>query len=704
MLFKLSLKNVRKSLKDYAVYFATLTVGVAVFYIFNAVETQAAMLNVMQKSGDFTKMLSGMLSGVSVLVSLILGFLVIYASRFLMKRRKKEFGTYLLLGLGKWKVSMILFWETLLIGGCSLAVGLLTGVVLSQFMSLFVANLFAADMTAFRFLFSRTACEKTIIHFVIIYLVMLLFQTFEIGKCRLVTFFHAKGKSEEIKMRNLWVCILVFVSAAGMLAYAYYQVTGNVENLHSAKDIFSLIVMGIVSTFLIFWSVSGIVCKLVSLFENYYYKGLHAFIFRQLVSKINTTVCIMSVISLMLFLTICVLSCSLSVKNSMDSMREQLTPVDIVIHKRISLADGESEQIITDALGLGGFSYNEYTKEQLEGLPLSIKEVYGEMEIDLSRYFTREENFYVYRIPGMTIGDLFEKMGEDMTESEVWFYMNKALRLVKVSDYNRLMDLSGKERVKLSAGEYMVMANLPDMVKAWNLFLQADIPLTVSGNTLYPASNACGEGFLDMAANYNEHGFIVVPDEAVSEMNPVYEYLAANYNGKSKEEKREIEKIVTLQDVYEYPESYSTWVGSNTKIDVTDAGMGIGGIITFLGLYLGIVFLLSSAVVLALKELSEYADNIERYQILRRLGTDEKMINRTLLGQIGIFFGIPLILALVHSIFGIRFLLYQLRNFGREGLLSSVLETIALFLVIYGGYFALTYACSKNIIKDKMVS
>lgn len=704
MLFKLSLKNVKKSFKDYAVYFATLTVGVAVFYVFNAVETQAVMLNVMQKSGDFTKMLSGMLSGVSILVSLILGFLVVYASRFLMKRRKKEFGTYLLLGLGKWKVSMILFWETLLIGGCSLAVGLLTGVVLSQFMSLFVANLFAADMTVFKFLFSRTACEKTIIHFVIIYLVMLLFQTFEIGRCRLVTFFHAKGKSEEIKMRNPWVCILVFVIAAGMLAYAYYQVTGNVENLHSAKAIFSLIIMGIVSTFLLFWSISGFAFKLVSIFEKYYYKGLHAFMFRQLASKINTTVCIMSVISLMLFLTICVLSCSLSVKNSMDSMREHLTPVDIIIHKRISLEDGESEEIMTDALGMGGFSYNEYTKEQLEGLPLSIKETYGAMEIDLSRYFTREENFYVYSIPGMTIGDLFEKMGEDMTESEVWFYMNKVLRLVKVSDYNRLMALSGKKGVKLSADEYMVMANLPDMVKAWNLFLQADIPLTVSGNTLYPAGNACREGFLVMAANYTEHGFIVVPDEAVSEMNPVYEYLAANYNGKSKEEKREIEKIVTLQDVYEYPESYSTWVSLNTKIDVTDAGMGIGGIITFLGLYLGIVFLLSSAVVLALKELSEYADNIERYQILRRLGTDEKIINRTLLGQIGIFFGTPLILALVHSVFGIRFLLYQLRTFGREGLLSSVLETIAVLLIIYGGYFALTYACSKNIIKDKRAS
>ncbi len=703
MLFKLSLKNVRKSIRDYAVYFATLTVSVAIFYVFNAVETQAAMLNVMQHDGNFFSMLSGMLNGVSVLVSLILGFLVIYASRFLMKRRKKEFGIYLLLGLGKHKVSMILFWETFLIGVCSLAVGILTGVVLSQFMSLFVANLFAADMTVFRFLFSGSACRRTICCFVIIYLIVMVFQTFEIGRCRLITFFQAKGRSEQVKMRNPWLCTVVFVIAAGMLSYAYYQVTGNVGNLHSAKQMFSLIIIGMVSTFLIFWSVSGLLYKLVSFMEQYYYKGLHAFMFRQLASKINTTTSIMSVICLMLFVTISILSCSLSVKNSMDSMREELAPVDIMIHKRISLADGETEMISTSAVGLESHSYSEYTEDQLDGLPLSIKEVYQEMGVNLSQYFAKEEDFYAYRIPGVVIRDLFEKTGKDMEEFDVGFYSDKVLRLVRISDYNRLMSLFGKKKVELNSDEYMVMANLPDMMKAWNAFLQENVELTLSGNVFHPADGACQNGFLDMAANYNEHGFIVVPDHAVSELTPVYEYLAAEYNGKSKEEKREIEGIVTMRDMYEYPESYSLWVGSNTKIDITDTGLGLGGIFTFLGLYLGIVFLLASVVVLALKELSEYADNVERYQMLRRLGTDEKMINSALLGQIGIFFGAPLVLALIHAVFGISFLLYLLQTFGRVGLLTAVLETVAVFLVIYGGYFALTYACSKNIIKDKMV-
>lgn len=701
MLFKLSVKNVRKSLKDYAIYFVTLTVGVAIFYVFNAVETQAAVLNIMRRGGDIFSVFSGMLSGVSVLVSLILGFLVIYAGRFLMKRRKREFGLYLLLGLGKRKVSMILFWETLLIGVCSLAAGLLSGVVLSQFMSLFVANLFSEDMTMFRFLFSKTAFEKTILHFAILYLIVILFQTFEIGRCRLITFFQAKERSEQVKMRNPWICTVVFFIAAGMLSYAYYQVTGNVENLHSSKEIFCLIVMGIAATFLLFWSVSGLAVKLFGLWEKQYYKGLHAFIFRQLAGKINTTVCAMSIICLMLFVTICVLSASLSVKNSMDLMRDKLTPVDMVIHKRISLEEGEREEISTSAIGLGSRTYSEYSKEQLDGLPLSIKEVYEEMGVDLSRYFAEEEDFYVYRLPELTIGDLFAKAGGTETEFDVGYYLEKGVRIVGISDYNRLLALFGREEMELGADEYGIVANLPDMVQAWNAFLAADVELTLSGIPLHPEGDLCRDGFLDMAAIYNEHGFIVVPDKAVTKLLAVYEYMAANYDGDTEEEKREIEKIVTLRDVYEYPESYYTWVSSNERLDITDAGVGIGGILTFLGLYLGIVFLLASAVILALKELSESADNVERYRLLRQLGTDEKMINGALLRQIGIFFMMPLALALLHAVFGIQFLLYMLRTFGKVGLLAAILETVAVFLVIYGGYFVLTYVCSRNIIRDK---
>lgn len=118
MLFKISVKNIRKSFKDYAVYFFTLILGVAVFYVFNAIDSQTVMLDVRKNVYDIIKLMNEMLSGVSVFVSCVLGFLIIYASRFLIKRRNKEFGIYLTLGMSKRKISIILFFEIIINRHC----------------------------------------------------------------------------------------------------------------------------------------------------------------------------------------------------------------------------------------------------------------------------------------------------------------------------------------------------------------------------------------------------------------------------------------------------------------------------------------------------------------------------------------------------------------------------------------------------------
>jgi putative ABC transport system permease protein len=132
-----------------------------------------------------------------------------------------------------------------------------------------------------------------------------------------------------------------------------------------------------------------------------------------------------------------------------------------------------------------------------------------------------------------------------------------------------------------------------------------------------------------------------------------------------------------------------------------ESSIGLGALVTFIGLYLGIIFLISSAAILALKELSESTDNKERYKMIRKLGADEKMINKALFNQIFIFFMIPLLLAIVHSIFGIKFANKILGTMGISGLTSSITMTFIFLVLIYGGYFLLTYFASKNIIREK---
>ena len=301
MLFKLSLKNISKSIKDYAIYFFTLILGVAIFYIFNAIDDQTVMMNVSSSTYEIIKLMTNILSDISVFVSFILAFLIIYASRFLIKRRNKEFGIYLTLGMSKRKISLILFFETLIIGIMSLVVGLGVGFLLSQLMSILVANMFEADLTKFQFIFSKTACIKTLIYFGIMYFIVMIFNTINISKCKLIDLLHSSKKSEQIKLKNPWLCTIIFIASCIALGYAYYQVTGGIDKLSNANNIFIPIAIGAISTFLIFWSLSGLLLKIFMSMKNTYYKGLNSFTLRQFSSKINTMAFSMTVICLMLF-------------------------------------------------------------------------------------------------------------------------------------------------------------------------------------------------------------------------------------------------------------------------------------------------------------------------------------------------------------------------------------------------------------------
>ena len=139
-----------------------------------------------------------------------------------------------------------------------------------------------------------------------------------------------------------------------------------------------------------------------------------------------------------------------------------------------------------------------------------------------------------------------------------------------------------------------------------------------------------------------------------------------------------------------------------TKISLIGASVGIATIVTFIAIYLGIIFLIASSAILALKQLTESSDNKQRYTILRKIGCDEKMINKALFNQIGIFFGLPLILAIIHSIFGIQFAMILMEGLAKsEDLLPSVIATVIIIGGIYGAYFLATYFGSKNIIKEE---
>ena len=666
----MSVKNIRRSFKDYTIYFFTLILGVAVFYVFNALGSQTVMLKLSNTMYEILELMNRILSGVSVFVSCILGALILYASRFLIRRRKKEFGIYLTLGMSKYKISRILFMETLLIGLLSLVVGLAAGVLVSQCMSVVVANLFDADMTRFRFVFSGAACLKTCGYFAIMYVLVMIFNSFNISRCRLVELIQADRKNERVKMKNPWVCTVVFLVAAALLGTAYWMVTVGVFDMNVADHIYVPVVMGCIGTFLVFWSLSGLLLRIFTSIRRVYYRGVNSFVLRQFANKINTTVVSITVICLMLFMTISVFSGALSMKKSLSTNLENCAPVDVNLVKP---AEGKSIQKVMEE---GGFSLK--------------KELADMAEYTIYQNDMEEKDFY---------GDSLQEV--EKAYPHVGF--GNKVRFMTIGDYNRIARLYGKDTYELKKDQYMVIADYKQMVLVRNIPLGRGQSLEINGKKYIPKYRECQEGFVELAAQQLNGGIVLVPDGAVTKDQSSVWGISGNYKAADREGKQEQEKRLNKVIKKEQKDAKDTkdWVSVNTRLDIAQSSVGLGALVTFVALYLGIIFLISSAAILALKELSESADNRQRYDLLRKIGVDEKDIRKALFKQIGIYFAFPLILAVIHSIVGIRFIHILLETMGMSSMLASVGMTAVLLIVVYGGYFILTYLCSRSMIRPR---
>ncbi len=688
MLFKLSIKNIKKSIKDYAIYFFTLILGVSIFYVFNALDSQTIMIDVSSSTSEIIQLMMTILSGVSVFVSFTLGFLIIYATRFLMKRRNKEFGIYLTLGMSKRKISLILFFETLLIGILSLFIGIVLGVFLSQVMSLLVANMFEADLTKFKFIFSSSSAIKTIIYFSIMYLIVILFNTFSVSKCKLIDLLYSSKKSEKIKLKNPYICIILFIISIVVLGRAYYIVTHDYMALSEVKDILKPIVMGIVSTFFIFYSLSGLILRIVQSLKHYYYKGLNSFVFREFSSKVNTIVLSISIICLMLFVTICLLSSCFTIKNSMNKNFKELVPVDADYSVFMNMQNNYEDYI--------EYGYNE---EQISTSNYTVKEKFKLLGFDIIPYFKDYIEVNLYATPELKLcNTLGSKLNELKEKYEFLDYDSEEEVIMGINEYNKVAKMYGTQEYTLKDNEYMIIADYKSMAKVRDIALKNRETISLFGHTLTPKYTQTKNGFVEMSSNHINTGIILVPDK-ILDKNYIYEnHLIGNYKLKNEEEIRELEeninKLDSEKDKYVLP-------NGATKLSIKEATVGLTAMVTFIGLYLGIIFLISSAAILALKELSESSDNKEKFQVLRKIGTDEKLINKALFRQIAIIFLLPLILALIHSVFGIKFAIQVLEVFGNEELIPSIIITTIILVIIYGGYFMITYFNSKNIIRNR---
>lgn len=689
MYFKMAFNNVKKSFKDYTIYFLTLTFAVCIFYSFNSINGQTIMADLNKGQTQYIDIMNKFMSILSIGVSVILGALVIYATNFLIKRRKKEFGIYMTLGMRKRTMSIILFLETLYIGIMSLIIGLVLGLIIAQILSIFTAKLFVLEMSKYSFVICNEAIVKTILYFAIMYLIVMIFNVFVVSRYKLIDLLSAGRKNENVKVRNIYVSSIILFLSFIILGIAYRCI--KISSLDFTMIEFKIaIICGIIGTLFFFFGISSVLFGILQKKSNTYLNNLNSFSIRQISSKFNTNFISMTVICLMLLVTIGTLSCGLSIKDSLEETLKESTYFDATF--AIEKASDKSEISVPEI--------EEALKE--EGYILGDDEDY----INIKTYTNRN----------VSTSDILRKYVENKDNATLNEFleipkMKEQTNMIPISEYNKLRKFKNEEIVDLEDNEVLIASNYEPLKDTLNEFLENEDEIVISKNNYKIKNKEIVTEYLYTSPNATTLFSIIVPDNLVVGDNIEVDENIININFKGTEEEKKIaeekitsrfyEQMYSNDEVMDEGNEKGYFIYGITRQVCYDVGRGLSTLVIFIAVYLGIVFLLSSAAVLALQQLSSCSESLERYRALKKIGATKKMINKSILIQVCTFFILPLILAIVHSYVGINAVNSYLITLGSSNKLNSILITATIIIIVYGGYLYGTYISYKNVIDNE---
>ncbi len=661
---KLIIKNVRKNIRDYMIYFSTLMISVSVFYAFNSISDQPAFSEMGMTKTLLYDQLGILLSTLTVLIAVVLAFLIIYANQFLLKRRKKELGLYMVLGMKKGRISRIFVGETFCVGVIALVTGLCLGVALSQGISLVALKLFAIDMSKFQLVFSVGAFQKTAQCFAVIFLLVMTFNVWSVSSVQLIDLLTAGRKNETSQNRSRLLAILLFfvslacILSSGMMFYRNGILPSRENRSFQVAGI--LLVAG---TFLFFYSLSTVFVQVLRANSNVYLKGLNTFLVRQVGSKIRTNYFIMTIVCGLLTVTICAVSVGVSTALAMNELSGSATPYDLNVLSNVSM-DGDS----------------------------SILEYLASKDADLSGYAENMEQISIYEAD-FTYGSLFEGQNVELWPIDEGI-SDSGVSVLAVSDFNRALAMQGKEPVALTENQYLLNCNYKGTFQYVEKALESHADLVLAGIPLQRASDTVlEETYFMTSVGNNDRGTLIVPDAVVHSLTKDVNVLLVQYRPDADSD-AVLQKMIPigLDDTHGY-----RYAEKNMMYDMF---YGLNALISFLCCYIGLIFLLICAALLALKQLTETTDNIYRYGLLQKLGAKKEQINRALLSQTAIFFAAPLAVAGIFSAVLMGKAMEIVEEFMNIHISTNMVFTVVLFLVVYGGYFLATYLSCKRMVVE----
>lgn len=682
MLLKLATRNIRRSLRDYAIYFVTLLIAVTVFYAFNSVGDQQIMHDIAASDNTNVVEFTGyMMNTFSVVVAFVLGFLVIYANQLLISRRKREFGIYLVLGMKPGQVSRILLYETIFIGLGSLVLGLALGVLISQLLSFATAALFGIAMPQYQFSFSPIACIATLACFAAIYIVVAIFNVITVRRCKLIDLIGAKTKRQKIIVRNPWVCLVLFIVSLVLIGLAYWQLDVNGMTLLFDAEFQRATVLMLVGSLLFFFSLSGFGIAVLTRLRGVYFKRLRPFTTRQVASKFNTSFVSIWVVCVLLFFAITTFATGLGLIDAFTGDIDEANPYDASI-----IAYGE-ETVYENGKG---------TKKPVDA-DISQTSDYLRSRVDgWSTLVDSSAQLDFYGLPDMTYGELMDAVNTHLADAmSSTSMLNQGVQVVGLTQFNDMLALNDKQPVTLSSGEYLVTNSMSASQNIADAVVAQHMPLPTPAGDLTPVNRVDKSQLSDFDMLSNALT-MVVPDDVVAALaqteTPDATYVNVMYASRSNVE----DTFISAVEAVDAPGVSITI----TREQMVGQASGLRVMITYLAVYIGLVLLITTAAVLAIQLLSLTIDSLGRYRLLSKLGCDTHMLTRSLFEQVVIYFVAPLALAVCHSACAIAVLSESLfAALGRD-LFPSIVMAACLVVAIYGGYMLITYLTSRTSVKQ----
>lgn len=724
MLCKLAWGNVRRAGRDYLVYLLTLTLGVTVFYAFNTISMQVDIAGIDEEG--LAQVMGSMLGDLTYFLAGVMAFLMVYANNFIMKRRKKEFGLYQVLGMGRGRVATIMALETVIVSVVAFVAGIVLGVGLSQLMTFFTASLFKTQIANFHFFFSMHAFNLTLVCMLVMFVLTLLLNLRAVRRTKLIELMGAERRNESIKTRNPWIAIAIFAVGAVLVGVAYYRLlrdgfplTATDSKLQEAMNQFGITTaMVTVGTFALFWGLSGMLIKLLQSLRGVYWRGLNMFTVRQLAAKVNTVCFSMGVIAMLLFLAITSVTCGMSIANVMNENLERYNPVDVsqtYVYYTPDTLDYYKEYINpseADRMVLADSTVDLYPAWHGKGKSADNNDETGKKVniADVAGEHVQIDSYLSYPLggsgPSVVAGEMCKAMGEKLPKALEGSNADAmGLYVTPASQYNKLRQMMGEEPVSIGRDQYLLTCDMGgELGDLYTKYMAGGHTLTLGGHELKPATDKSDEDTAAIAnsAMGSNPGTVVVADELLSQLNlqPYSSNLLVNYKQGMDVTKADESIKYTMLDILlvdgKEPGGWGVFI---TRSEMYTQAAQMNGMISYLAIYIGFVLVVACAAILSIQQLSNVADGSRSYRVLAQIGCDDRQIRHSVMAQQAVFFLFPLAVGLAHSFVALKVIIELVSVFGDMSIAGTVGLTCAIFLAAYGGYFLVTYLMSAGMVQ-----